>query len=117
MCEPYNRKRALRNRKNQTEVSINKKLKLSSSELSKDTRLSHSFSSEPSQSLRRKLVEEYEREHSQFIESGLSQKSLLLIRRIVHSPLISSDFRGQPLFKLLMDIYQKLALNEIEITV
>ncbi|CAG9336051.1 unnamed protein product [Blepharisma stoltei] len=117
MCEPYNRKRALKSRTNHHVEEPNKRFKLSSYEEEGERDLIISSLSDKNTGSKRKLINRYEKEYLDFTSSGISQKAQLLIRRIVHSKEIPSEMRGQPLFRLLLDVYEKLSLNEIEVTV
>ncbi|CAG9323407.1 unnamed protein product [Blepharisma stoltei] len=61
--------------------------------------------------------EDYESLRAEFLQTGPSQLSFLLLRRIIQNPKIPCEFRAQPLFRLLVDACNALALNEIEISV
>ncbi|CAG9315413.1 unnamed protein product [Blepharisma stoltei] len=117
MCEPYNRKRALKARENPADSEPYKRFKRSSmdEECIYDTTISKK--SDKRMGADRKLISQYEEVYLEFISSRISQKSLTLIRRIVHSKEIPSEIRGQPLFKYILDVYEKLSLSEIEVTV
>ncbi|CAG9330726.1 unnamed protein product [Blepharisma stoltei] len=60
-------------------------------------------------------LESYNSIRTCFVNSGVSQQSQLLIRRIANNLSSSGDFSSQPLLRMLNDILQELAMNELEV--
>lgn len=93
-----------------------KKLKLESD--SKDPQpLSMNFKEKPPEKSKHQNehLDSYNSIRTSFVNSGVSQQSQLLIRRIANNLSSSGDFSSQPLLRMLNDILQELAMNELEV--
>ena len=58
----------------------------------------------------------YQELYMNYLDHGLSQTSLLIIRRIASNPEIPSYFRNQPLLRFIESAVSELLMNEFEIT-
>lgn len=67
--------------------------------------------------LKKDPITEYEEIYSDFMRFSNSQISVLLLRRVLQNPKIPHEFRSQALYRLIVDSYQILTLNEMEIAV
>lgn len=61
------------------------------------------------------ILEIYNNYRNAFTDSGVSQQSQLLIRRIAINISSNGDFSSQPVLRILNEILQELTLNELEV--
>mmetsp|Transcript_14208 Transcript_14208/g.14280 ORF Transcript_14208/g.14280 Transcript_14208/m.14280 type:complete len:127 (-) Transcript_14208:512-892(-) len=61
------------------------------------------------------LIDIYNNNRAAFINSGVSQQSQLLIRRIASNLSSTGEFSSQPLLRILNEVLQELTLNELEV--